>query len=196
MQDSFLSLPSASLGGGSDGEQSETLAKFVPYQLDATNADTLRSLFPANLPPSRGGDSWDSHSLSRSVAGSRLNFSLSGSEIGGSAIGTQELPSVLRGSGRAYDSVMNTPYATKGVFRQINESADGRRPGNKRSVEQSRTGHGPRRPHSKARSRPHTTAGIASGSGLGGARILTRSRAPGRLTLDPRFPPLMRTVAR
>lgn len=195
MHGSFLSLPGASLGAGSDGERSETLAGFVPYQLDAANADTLRSLFPVNLPPSRDGGSRDSQALSRSYAGgSHLDFLLSSSELGCSAVETQELPYVLRGSGHVYDSVMNTPYATKGVFRQIGESADGRRRGNKRSAGQSRTGHGPRRPHSKASSRPHTTAGVASGSGLGGARILSRSRTGGGPAPDAGFPPLMRSV--
>ena len=168
-------------------EKSSTLAQFVPYQLNSTNAETLSSLFPSSLPALR--PSSEQHSLddvsfdSRSALGLH---SLHVRELLSTGEKTSEqLPYVLRGSGSAYDSVMKTPYASESTLRKIKTASQGRRSKpNKKLLghipRQSSTAH-TSRGHPSSSSRPYTTSGsIASGSGLGGARALSQGGLPTR----------------
>lgn len=162
-----------SLGGDSISENSSSLAQFVPYQLNAANADTLNSLFPKSLAPSRGGATTRSedhfYSLHRP---SDFEFSVSTSPSKDDE--KIQLPYVLRGSGHAYEAIMHAPYASEGVFRQIEMSADGRRRKKSHYLHrESRSSDSSRRAARSSRS--NTALSVATGSGAGGARALSRS---------------------
>lgn len=181
MYPSLHSLPGLSLGD-SIGEQSSTLAQFVPYQLNSSNADALQSLFPSTLPPSRGGDSVASSS-SYALPHREYDFSVAGSSSRAGPA-KQRLPHDLRGSGLAYQSVMSTPYATDGVLRMIDKSPDGKKKNSRHS--QTSQGVRPALRSGIASGRPNTSHMTASGSGIGGARNLSRTGS--RRQVDRRFP--------
>ncbi len=153
-------LFSDSLSAG--GSSSQSLAKFVPYQLDPISYDSMQSMFSKRAA--------SSHAIGGSVISrNRWAGGLDEDESTGGGAGASvsehsrgrrdaQLPRILKGRGPTHESILQTPYVSPEVMRIIDNSVDGRR---SRSGGESKNASyiGQVRPHtSSVSSRPQSSA--------------------------------------